>query len=252
MNNRISPSVELVHGWSRFLARNHYKYVLAIAGLILHITLLFAAMSQELDSVIHETNKQVVQARRFELPRLSTLRKNAWHIIWHCNILQQQVPGGHGLRHGKGGCRERCRELRTHRHHLVESVFEIMSRVWIVLVICSTLKSTFVLKYVRHYGMCSLECMRLKWESPPTSAVHIPFIILNECVWNNESSLNRARNMFEAQMRIRIQARSPLCHVFARILKFHSCHATTCATERNEVVVRGHCRGTATRPLATL
>ena len=66
--------------------------------------------------------------------------------------------------------------------HLVECVCEITSRLRIVLVICSTLKSTFVLKYVRHHGMCSLECMRLKWASPPTSTVHIPFITLNECV----------------------------------------------------------------------
>ena len=42
--------------------------------------------------------------------------------------------------------------------------------------------------------------------------LHVPdaFILPNECVWNNEQSSNRARNMFDVKMRIRIQVRSPL------------------------------------------
>ena len=79
-----------------------------------------------------------------------------------------------------------------------------------------------------------MACVRLRaWDRNGHVFLHlpIPFILRNDCVRIDEYNSNRARNMFNAQMRIPIQVRSPLRHVFAWVLKLLSSHATTCKTK---------------------
>ena len=64
----------------------------------------------------------------------------------------------------------------------------------------------------------AFEEMQTRWQgraSLPTCAGRI--YSYRWMYLNNEPSANHARKMFDAQMRIRIQERSPLWHVFARV-----------------------------------
>jgi hypothetical protein len=136
-------------------------------------------------------------------------------------------------------------------------VFEITSRMPIVLVLFSMLKCVFVLKYqwyVRHYGMCSLECMRSKWVNPRICAesVHSPkYMCLKQRVQLQScSQYVRRSNAHSYSYCIRNTNFVWSVHDGMCSLGCWNCfHAAPKLLQHTSIV---HCGGTSTRPFATL
>ena len=77
-------------------------------------------MSHAQDSVIPETTPASGASTSLQASSVVDLAEDVAQCNDH-NILQKVIARGQGLRSGKGGCRERCRELGMDKYYLVRS-----------------------------------------------------------------------------------------------------------------------------------